>query len=96
MPLDPLVVRNVSFHGIRSRRLGELTLLELDEGRNMDVQKLKRETQSLQREAERLEEVDRPDPVKLLRLQRRARELDRKVSRAEEINELQKKLEGSR
>lgn len=61
----------------------------------MDVQKLKRETESLQREAERLEEVDRPDPVELLRLQRRARELDRKVSRAEEIKELRKKLEGS-
>lgn len=94
MSKRPLALREISFRGVRSRRLGELTLLRLDKGSNiMDIENLKRQTEQLRRDAERLEAKDRPKPIELIRLQRRARELDRRVSRAEEIKEMREEME---
>lgn len=94
MPPDPLRLTGVAFQGIRSRRLGELTLLKLDKGSNiMDIEKLKRQTEVLRRDAEKLQAKDRPQPVEVLRLQRRTDRVCKRVRRAEEIKAMREEME---
>lgn len=61
----------------------------------MNVEKLKRQTEQLRRDAERLQAKDRPQPIELIRLQRRADRVRRRVRRAEEIKAMREELEGA-